>query len=117
MFRALRRWLGARRDERRARELVADIFSHPERLAGTSLRRRHASRWVYVGHTVDDEEAAGGTRKIATVRFGILRHPRPYSFSRQSHRVVEYYTLHVEEGRLEREKGVNLTRQDGRDAD
>ena len=62
---------------------------------------------MYVGHELE-------SGRIARIRFGILRHPRPYPFSRQSHKVIEYYTYHVPEGRLERQRGVNITRRNGR---
>ena len=51
------------------------------------------------------------------LRFGIVRHPRPYGFSRQSHKVAEYYEYDVRARVLTREKGVNITRQQGKDAD
>ena len=96
--------------ERDARRLVGAAFRFPEKFRGTSLKPRHAGRWVLV-----DFEAQDG--KVARVWFGILRHPRPYSFSRQSHKVIEYYCYHVEAGRMERLEGYNLTREKGEDAD
>ena len=107
---SLRAWLERRRQERRARRLLADLFRRPDLLRGTSLEPRHANRWVLVG-----VEAGGG--ELARIHFGILRHPRPYAFSRQSHKVVEYYTYDPGSGAVVREKGLNLTRRRGRDAD
>ncbi|MEW6743601.1 MAG: hypothetical protein AB1486_12665 [Planctomycetota bacterium] len=49
--------------------------------------------------------------------FGIVRHPRPHPFSRQHHSVLEIWCYHVEEERLERMEGRNLTRERGEDAD
>ena len=106
----LRAWLARRRLDRQAVRLVAEAFRAPELLRGTSLEPRHASRWVLV-----DREARDG--KVVRIRFGILRHPRPYAFSRQSHKVVEYYLYHVEAQRIERLAGLNVTRLSGRDAD
>ena len=48
--------------------------------------------------------------------FGIVRHPRPYAFSRQSHAVIEYWIWDRAAGTLEVEKGLNLTRRRGEDA-
>ena len=108
-------WNGRRRRQEHRREgqrLVTELFQSPDLLAGTSLKTRHASRWVYVSHALEEN----GDR-LARIRFGILRHPRPYAFSQQSHKVIEYYVYHVLEERLEREKGLNITRQAGKDAD
>ena len=49
------------------------------------------------------------------VFFGIVRHPRPYAFSSQHHAVLELWCWHADEGRLERLKGRNLTREAGED--
>jgi len=51
------------------------------------------------------------------IRFGILRHPRPYPFSPQSHKVVEVYVYDLLAGRIEVERGSNVTRRRGEDAD
>ena len=105
----IRSWLRRRRSEKAVRRCLNDLFDHPETLAGTSLRRRHKSRYV-----VRDYKIRDGV--IAWIRFGILRHPRPYSFSRQSHNVVEYWLYDPSTGSLTVEKGVNLTRLDGEDS-
>ena len=106
----IRAWLHERRRAREARRLLAEAFSSPEILRGTSLERRHRSRWVLLDH-----EARG--ERIVRIRFGILRHPRPYAFSRQSHKVVERYEYDVEARKITRLAGRNITRESGRDAD
>jgi hypothetical protein len=50
------------------------------------------------------------------VRFGIVRHPRPYAFSRQSHKVIEYYVYDVKTQTLGVVKGHNVTREGGEDS-
>lgn len=107
---SLRHWFRRKRREREARRLVAGAFRSPVLLAGTSLDPRHSGRWVLVDYELDEE-------RIARVWFGILRHPRPYAFSRQSHKVVEYYLFDVAAGSIRRERGLNLTRRKGGDAD
>jgi len=104
------RWREARHFEREARRAVARVFRSPELLRSTSLRAEHAARAVLVRH-----EVSGG--RLVRAWFGILRHPRPYAFSRQSHKVVEYYSYDLEAGTVVRESGLNLTRREGRDSD
>jgi hypothetical protein len=53
----------------------------------------------------------------ARIGFGIVRHPRPYHFSKQFHEVVELWIWHADEERLERVKGINLTRRRRSDGD
>ena len=110
MFRGFKAWLRKRREHGEALRLVAELFRSPERLVGTSLRRAHAGRWVYLDHEVDGD-------RVIRVRFGILRHPRPYAFSPQSHKVIETYVYHALDDRIERLRGFNVTRHRGRDAD
>ena len=86
-----------RRDATRA---LDELFARPDLLAGTSLRRDHRSR-------VQLLDLSQAPRVIG---FGIVRHPRPYAFSRQFHEVVELWVWHADERRLERVKGINLTR-------
>jgi hypothetical protein len=105
-----RDWLQRRRNERRARQLLNAALSSPEMLAGTSLKPRHRARCVMVGHDAEGD-------RVVRVHFGIVRHPRPYAFSRQSHKVLEYYIYDVEAGSISVTKGHNLTRADGKDAD
>ena len=61
------------------------------------------------------QDVADGS--VVRVRFGILRHPRPYAFSGQSHKVIEFYTYDVKARRVLRERGRNITRERGKDAD
>ena len=53
---------------------------------------------------------------MARIWFGILRHPRPYRFSGQSHKVIEYYRYDLEKGRISVVEGHNVTRARGEDA-
>lgn len=106
----LRDWLQRVRTERRARELLAAAFRNPGFLEGTSLRPRHANRCVVQSFDVEDDE-------IVRIYFGIVRHPRPYAFSRQSHKVLESYVFDVGASRIRRTAGKNLTRAQGRDDD
>lgn len=106
----LRDWLERMRTERRARKLLAAALADPRMLDGTSLRRRHANRCVVQSF---DEE--GG--EIVRIYFGIVRHPRPYAFSHQSHKVLESYVLDVVDRKIRRMAGKNLTRASGRDDD
>ena len=105
----LRDWLKRRRLEKQCRRLLRDLFRDPALLKGTSLRPAHSSRCVFI-----DLEARGG--ELAVIRFGILRHPRPYAFSRQSHEVIEYYTWDLPASRIQVERGINLTRLQGNDS-
>lgn len=95
---------------REARRLVAEVFRRPDLLSGTSLAARHAGRWI-----LHRWEAEGG--RPVRIWFGILRHPRPYAFSRQSHKVIETYIYDVPAGKIERIEGFNVTRSEGKDAD
>lgn len=108
-FARLRERRARRRVEREARRLVDRIFLDPELLAGTSLRLRHRARWVLV----EIQENAG---TIESVRFALVRHPRPYAFSPQHHEVAEIWRFDPGERRLTRESGTNLTRRRGLDA-
>jgi hypothetical protein len=109
MLHLLRQWLARGRVEREARRLLAEAFRSPGALRGTSLASRHAARWVLLRHEEEDGH-------VARIWFGILRHPRPYAFSRQSHAVIERYVYHVAARRMERLDGRNITRERGEDA-
>ncbi len=109
-LRSISRWLQRRRTRKEARRLLAAAFRDPETLRGTSLAPRHASRWVLL-----EAESEGGY--VVRIRFGILRHPRPYPYSHQCHKVLEYYLYDVRARRIERLGGLNLTRARGEDAD
>ena len=102
-------WIRRARLRRRARSLLETTLRDPRKLAGTSLRPRHAGRAVLVDFVEEDGE-------IRSIRFGVLRHPRPYAFSRQSHEVLEYWSWDATTDRFERLQGVNLTRRSGKDA-
>jgi len=106
----IRSWIHRRRKAAEARRLVAQAFRCPELLQGTSLKPQHAARWVLVDYELEGES-------VARIWFGILRHPRPYQFSRQSHKVVEYYFYDVESRCLSVVAGHNVTRGKGRDSD
>ena len=105
----LRSWLRRRRLEKEARGKLREAFRDAGLLAGTSLKPHHLSRSVLI----DFEVPAG---EIESIRFGILRHPRPYAFSKQSHEVIEYYRYDLKEPRIKVMKGLNLTRLHGEDA-
>lgn len=97
-----------RRARKLARRELDRLFGeHSARLRGTSLRPKHRGR-TQILHV-----EAGPLR----IHFGIVRHPRPYAFSQQFHEVLEVWCYDVESGRLERQKGVNLSRQRGEDGD
>ena len=105
----IRTWFERKSLEKKARARLRDLFQEPALLAGTSLRASHSSRYVFL-----DCEAHGG--ELTVIRFGILRHPRPYAFSRQAHEVIEYYTYDLCEPGVKVDEGVNLTRLRGQDA-
>ena len=97
-----------RRLLRQARhELDALFTARRELLRRTSLRPEHRSR-VQLLDVAEDP---------LRIRFTLLRHPRPYPFSRQSHEVVELWEYGVEAGTLERVAGHNLSRARGEDGD
>lgn len=106
---SLRGWLRRRRLERQARKLLRVLFTRPELLRGTSLRPHHSGRCV-----LTDFEVAEG--QLIRIRFGIVRHPRPYAFSRQSHKVIEYYMYDVKTQTLRVVEGHNWTRESGEDS-
>ena len=76
-------------------------------LVGTSLRPEHRGR-VQVVDVVDDP---------VEILFAIIRHPRPYPFSRQVHEVMEVWNYRVTAGQVERVRGHNLSRKHGGDGD
>ena len=98
------------KEGRAARRLLGALFQSPELLRGTSLKPHHGVRWILLEH-----ESERG--QVVRIWFGILRHPRPYPFSRQSHKVIEHYLYEVKEGKVQRLSGLNLTREEGLDAD
>lgn len=96
------------RQNRRARRILADLFADPARLEGSSLRPSHATR----ADLVSVEEVEG---EIRAVLFTILRHPRPYAFSRQYHEVLELYRYDCVTGAITVEQSLNVTRHRGQD--
>jgi hypothetical protein len=111
--RLLARWRARRAAhalEREARRSLSALFERPERLRGTSLRPEHRSRVLLSGYEVDEG-------RVARVFFTILRHPRPYPFSRQVHEVVERWRLDLPSFRVERLEGLNLSRLRGSDGE
>ena len=105
----LRAWMKRRRLEKKCRRVLRDLFRNPALLKGTSLRPAHSSRCVFLG--CEDDNG-----RVSEILFGIMRHPRPYAFSRQAHEVIEYYRYDLARSRIEVEKGINLTRLQGQDA-
>ena len=105
----IRTWLKRRRLEKKARGKLRDAFRDTGLLAGTSLNPHHSGRSVLIDFETRDGE-------LRLIRFGILRHPRPYAFSKQSHEVIEYYRYDITEPRIQVEEGLNLTRLHGQDA-
>jgi len=101
-----RRWRAGRLANRRLRE----IFVTPALLESTSLRREHAGRCLILEHEVVD----GVVKRL---RFSILRHPRPYAYSKQFHEVIEYYRYESDPPRLTREGSVNVSRMKGGDGE
>ena len=105
-----RSWFQRWRRNREIRKLLDEAFRNPETLRGTSLKPRHAARYIVLGHEEENDQ-------VRFIHFGIVRHPRPYAFSAQHHKVVELYTYDVLARRLNVIQGINLTREEGRDAD
>ena len=122
MLERLRRWRRRRAQERAARAQLERALRDPEMLRGTSLKPRHANRCVFLDYEVDDSaddvrENRRDPAPVVRIWFGIVRHPRPYAFSRQSHKVIEQYCYDLRSGKIRVERGLNLTRRAGRDAD
>lgn len=105
-----RRWRERRRQTRLAHRTLLGLFDDPECYRGTSLRPAHRGRVDLVDFEADGDE-------ISVVRFTILRHPRPYPFSRQFHAVMQLYRYDVREQKVEHEKSLNLSRLHGRDGE
>jgi len=105
----LRAWMKRRHLGKKARRMLRDLFQDRGLLGGTSLRPSHSSRCVFLNFEARDGE-------LTVIRFGILRHPRPYAFSRQSHEVLEYYSWDLPGSRIRVERGINLTRLQGHDS-
>lgn len=106
----LRDWWRQRRRQRQAWTLLRSLFDDPSRLKGTSLRPSHRGRVDLVDFEWHDEA-------ITRLRFVILRHPRPYPFSRQFHEVAQIYRYEAEDGSIAHEESLNLTRLRNRDGE
>jgi hypothetical protein len=90
---------------RQARRELDALFNERTLLKGTSLKPHHLGRTQVL-------EVLEEPRRIL---FGIVRHPRPYAFSRQVHEVLEVWCYHLDPPRLERVRGHNLSRKEGGD--
>ena len=103
----IRDWLHRRRAahrlEREARRRLAEIFANPALLRGTSLRPEHRSRVMVTRVEADGE-------RLTRIFFSIIRHPRPYAFSRQVHEVLEVWQLDLPEMKVRRADALNLSR-------
>jgi hypothetical protein len=104
------KWWREWRAGRLARRKLREIFRTASLLEATSLRPEHAGRCLILEREVEGEE-------VTRIRFSILRHPRPYPFSRQFHEVLEYYRYTADPPRLVREGSVNLSRMRGGDGE
>lgn len=105
----LRSWLNARKLQRQAWRILREAFADGGALVGTALKPYHAGRCVIQKFDVVEN-------RIERIDFGIVRHPRPYAFSQQSHKVLEFYTYDVACAVMIRHRGENLTRSAGEDA-
>ena len=100
-----RTWRAQALRRRAAERALDELFRDGQRLAGTSLRPDQRTRCQLLDLSAAPER----------IGFGIVRHPRPYPFSRQRHAVVELWCYEPARGRLARVRGVNLTRRAGED--
>jgi hypothetical protein len=86
------------------------MFHDPAVLRGTSLRPKHATHALLLDFEATPE-------RVTWLEFGIVRHPRPYAFSKQFHEVIEYWRYDVAAGRVARIDSVNLSRRRGTDGE
>jgi hypothetical protein len=100
----------AARRHRAARRALDLAFANPALLGPTSLRPDHKNRTVILSHDFDGDQ-------LLRVHFRILRHPRPYAFSKQFHEVLETWTYDLPSHRLLRTASANLTRARGGDGE
>ncbi|MEM7164905.1 MAG: hypothetical protein AAF581_05535 [Planctomycetota bacterium] len=103
-------WLARWRHWRQARRHIRDLFHEPALLAGTSLKPAHHGRVEVVDVQVDADQ-------VTHIYFTILRHPRPYPFSRQFHAVVQKYCYDVAARQVRHERSLNVSRLKGRDGE
>lgn len=100
----LRSFLRARRERREAERLLAALFARPDLGAISSLRPEHRARAVLLGC-----EAEGG--RVARIRFGLVRHPKPLRLPGVCHEVIEIYVYDVAAGSVTVTGSRNLTRR------
>ncbi len=105
-----RRFWVLRRCVREARRHLQSLFDDPALLRGTSLRASHRGRVDLYGIELQNETLHAYT-------FTILRHPRPYPFSKQFHEVVESYRYELPSASLKRGRSLNLSRLKNRDGE
>ncbi len=92
----------ARRELREAERLLAELFARPDLTAISSLRPAHQARAVLLSH-----ESEGG--RVARIRFGLVRHPKPLRLPGVCHEVLEVYRYDVAAGSVTVERSRNLT--------
>lgn len=98
----IRTFLRARRELREAERLLAELFARPDLEAICSLRPAHRARAVFLSYAAD----AG---RIARIRFGLVRHPKPLKLPGVCHEVVEVYLYDVVAQSVTVERSRNLT--------
>ncbi len=98
-----------RRARRLLREFLAGSIADPARLAGTSLSPRHSTRADLAEVEVEGDELTG-------IHFTIVRHPRPFPFSRQFHEVAQLYRLDLATRTVRHVRSLNLSRLRGHDS-
>ena len=98
----VRTFLRARRERREAERLLGELFARSDLAAISSLRPAHHARAVFLGC-----ETAEG--RVARIRFGLVRHPKPLRLPGVCHEVIEIYTYDVAAGSVTVERSRNLT--------
>lgn len=86
------------------------LFERSDVLKRSSLRPDHRTRADLRDYELRDGE-------VEVVYFTVVRHPRPYPFSKQFHEVVELYRYDVTAGEVVVHDSINLTRLRGRDGE
>ena len=89
---------------------MSALFDRVDVLDRCSLRTDHRTRADLRDYELD----AGG--EVRVVYFTVLRHPRPYAFSKQFHAVMELYRYDVFAGEVTVHDSINLTRLRGEDS-
>jgi len=103
-------WWRRRKERKLARAAMHGLFDRAEILARSSLRADHRARADLREYEIVDGE-------VRVVYFTVVRHPRPYAFSRQFHDVVELYRYDLVAGDVVVHDSVNLTRLRGLDGE